>query len=197
MDALMGYQADYGPFAASINCTDLTKGMDDYHLHAGEFFVVGERPDYHGKLRLKRELVCLQMICGQKENIEITEDIISLKRYRKQVIDLVNLVQPGFFRLKTMDMGDYSGIFKNGKLVAVTGERMQLDGFSEVSAVVTHPEYIGKGYAKQLVGHVTNKVLGEDKIAFLHVSASNQRAIRLYENAGYRVRREISFWNFH
>lgn len=193
---LLGYRTDYAPFAAARTSADLSSCMDEYYLYAGEFFVVGEKPSYTGELHLKRELVCLQMVCEQKMSVENSEEIISLTPYRDEVFALVNRVQPGFFRANTIDMGAYHGIFNNGMLVAITGERMRLNGLSEVSAVVTHPEYTGKGYAKQLVNFATNKILSEGNIPFLHVAVSNQRAIRLYEMAGYRARREMSFWNY-
>ncbi|MCX2494739.1 GNAT family N-acetyltransferase [Pedobacter sp. PF22-3] len=77
---------------------------------------------------------------------------------RDDLLKLVNLVQPCYFKNKTADLGSYYGIYKNDQLIAVTGERMKMDGYTELSAIVTHPEYTEKGYAKQLIVHVSNKI---------------------------------------
>jgi predicted GNAT family acetyltransferase len=108
----------------------------------------------------------------------------------------VNLVQPGYFKSKTVLLGDYFGIFKNEMLVAVTGERMKMNHFTEASAIVTHPDHTGKGYAKQLIAYAVNKIADENKIAYLHVAETNTGAIALYLKLGFVTRRKISFWNF-
>ena len=87
------------------------------------------------------------------------------------------------------------GLFINGQLVAVTGERMKMNAFTEVSAVVTHPDHAGKGYAKQLVAYTVNKIFEEGKAPYLHVAQTNTGAIALYEKLGFTIRRKISFWN--
>ena len=92
-------------------------------------------------------------------------------------------------------MGNYFGVIKEGKLVSVTGERMKMNDFTEVSAVVTHPFYTGKGFAKQLVAHTANKIFDENKTPYLHVAETNFDAIRLYEKLGFKTRRRMSFWN--
>ena len=91
-------------------------------------------------------------------------------------------------------MGDYFGIFKNDTLVAVTGERMKMNGFTEISAVVTHPAFTGKGFAKQLIAHTVNKNFEQTIVPYLHVAETNSGAIQLYEKLGLVTRRKISFW---
>lgn len=105
------------------------------------------------------------------------------------------MVQPGYFKKRTYLLGDYYGIFKNSELVAVTGERMEMNKYVEVSAVVTHPNYTGKGYAKQLVAHTVNNIFDKKKVPYLHVAETNTRAIKIYNNLGFQTRRKISFWN--
>ena len=91
-------------------------------------------------------------------------------------------------------MGDYFGIFKKGQLVAVTGERMRMFDYTEISAVVTRPGFMGRGFAKQLVAHTVNKNYVENKTPYLHVVESNVGAINLYLKLGFEIRRKISFW---
>ena len=171
--------------------------MDAYAKLIDNFFIVGDKPDFPKKLLLIKELVCLQMIVERKIDVEIREEIIKLgDAYHKELFDLVNLVQPGYFKSKTMLLGDYYGIFKKGMLVSVAGERMKINDLTEVSAVVTHPDHTGKGYAKQLIGYTVNKIFDNNNLPFLHVTETNTGAIKLYDKLGFVTRRKISFWNF-
>jgi predicted GNAT family acetyltransferase len=161
-----------------------------------QFFIVGEKPVFSKKISLKKELVCLQMILEKRIEINIGEKIIELDDTSAEALSsLVNEVQPGYFKKKTNLMGNYFGVIKEGKLVAAAGERMKMNGFTEVSAVVTHPFYTGKGFAKQLVAHTANKIFDENKTPYLHVAETNFYAIRLYEKLGFKTRRKMSFWD--
>lgn len=44
---------------------------------------------------------------------------------------------------------------QNNRFAAMTGERMKVDGFEEISAVCTHPDFTGRGCAAQLVKYVS------------------------------------------
>jgi len=72
---------------------------------------------------------------------------------------------------------------------------MKMNDFTEVSAIVTHPDHSGRGFARQLTAHTVNRILDQNKIPFLHVAESNTHAIKLYEMLGFKTRRKISFWN--
>ena len=72
---------------------------------------------------------------------------------------------------------------------------MKMNEFTEISAIVTHPEHRGNAYAKQLIKHTTDQVFQENKMPYLHVVESNIHAIQLYEKLGFTTRRKISFWN--
>ena len=160
------------------------------------FFIVGEKPELSNLLKLNKELVCLQMIVYNPIDIAINDPIVKLTDKHIDVLyELVNFVQPGYFKKKTALLGNYYGIFKNDVLVAVTGERMQMNDFVEVSAVVTHSNHTGKGYAKQLVVYTVNEIFKQNKTPYLHVIEDNKGAIQLYEKLGFSTRRKISFWN--
>lgn len=190
------YNPAYCPFGAISNNEQSPDDIATYATIANDFFVVGEQPDLPKGVVLKNELVCDQMITYQPIEMTYTEEIVKLDEPLHQALyDLVNLVQPGYFRIKTPLLGEYYGIFKDGQLVAVTGERMCMDDFTEISAVVTHPEYTGKGLAKQLVAYVSNKIFAEGKTPFLHVAQNNSGAIGLYLKLGYVLRKKMSFWH--
>ncbi len=136
------------------------------------------------------------MIIRERIRMEAGENITRLmQEHTDALYRLVNLVQPGYFKRKTALLGNYFGIFKNGELVAVTGERMIMHEFVEVSAVITRPGHTGKGYAKQLVAHTVNNIFGQKKNPYLHVATSNIEAVGLYEKLGFERRRKISFWS--
>lgn len=192
------YQPNYCPFGGFTDYNATEKGIANYALLTNSFFIIGDRPIFNDKVNLKKVLICNQMLLDKQIDLSISENITKLEaeNQKKDLFDLVNLVQPGYFKSKTSDLGNYYGIYKDDKLVAAAGERMKMDKYTEVSAVVTHPEHTGKGYAKQLVAFTSNKIFNEDKIPYLHVADANIGAINLYEKLGFWTRRKISFWNF-
>jgi predicted GNAT family acetyltransferase len=134
------------------------------------------------------------MICTQQIGLTITATIEELSEADdEEIVTLINLVQPGYYKPGTRQMGDYFGIRQNGRLVAITGERMRMNGLTEISAVVTHPDFTGRKYAQQLVAHVANKNFAAGIIPFLHVAATNERAINIYALLGFVKRRIIDF----
>ena len=191
------YHPEYCPFGAITAADDLAGALQEYSTCCHQFYIVGQKPNVPSSLHLRKQLVCLQMVIDRNISYPASEEIVTIgSDQATELFDLVNLVQPGYFNSKTRLLGKYFGIFKDETLVAVTGERMKMDGFTEVSAVVTHPEYTGRGYAKQLVAHTVNEILKEGKIPFLHVAETNTNAIGLYQKLGFRKRRKMNFWKF-
>jgi GNAT superfamily N-acetyltransferase len=191
------YSPEVCAFGGCIDPMESKGGLDKYSALLENFYVVGEQPKFSNKLVLIKNLVCLQMLLEKPIELEVAEEILELRfqKQKKELFNLVNLVQPGYFQEKTDELGQYFGIYKNGELVAVTGERMKMNKFTEVSAVVTHPDHTGKGYAKQLIKHTCEKIYNEHKTPYLHVAETNIAAIKLYEKLGFTARRKISFWN--
>jgi GNAT superfamily N-acetyltransferase len=188
------YNPKYCPFGGFETPQNISSHIDLYSTLVDDFFIVGNKPPVSNHIEIKKELVCLQMIIEDKVNIEVTEDIIATTN-ENDLFQLINLVQPGYFKEKTNLLGDYFGIYKNEQLIAVTGERMKMNDFTEVSAIVTHPSYVGQGYAKQLISHAVNNIFHQNKIPYLHVLENNIGAIKLYEKLGFKTRRKMSFWN--
>jgi ribosomal protein S18 acetylase RimI-like enzyme len=109
------------------------------------------------------------------------------------VLDLVERTQPGPFAARTIEMGTYLGIRRDGALVAMAGERVNPPGWTEISAVCTDPAYRGQGLAGRLVRAVAAVIRSRGETPFLHASARNTNAIRLYEALGFTVRRSTTF----
>lgn len=190
------YNPDYCPFGGFIKSESTINAVNEYSALAKNFFIVGEKPEIADSLKIAKELVCLQMTIYNKIEQPISAEIVKLtEKHNDELVELVNLVQPGYFKNKTTSLGNYFGIFKDNQLVAITGERMKMNHFTEVSAIITHPDHTGKGYAKQLITHVVNRIFEENKTPYLHVLENNIGAIGLYEKLGFITRRKISFWN--
>jgi predicted GNAT family acetyltransferase len=105
-----------------------------------------------------------------------------------EMMELTALTKPGPFNRRTHELGTYLGIRRDGKLVAMAGERLKVPGYTEVSAVCTHPEHIGQGYARILMTEVMHRIRDRGEKPFLHVREDNVRAITLYKRLGFSQR---------
>ncbi len=110
-----------------------------------------------------------------------------------QMLALTELTKPGPFYEKTIDFGNYIGIFNEDELIAMAGERLQLHGYTEVSAICTKPGYLGKGFASYLLFESAKRIINEGNIPFLHVKTDNTRAIAVYQKLGFEIRTEMFF----
>jgi predicted GNAT family acetyltransferase len=109
-----------------------------------------------------------------------------------EMLELVELTKPGPFLKRTRELGTYLGIREAGRLVAMAGERLKPYGYTEISAVCTHPDYRGRGYASSLVSFLIQRITRRKETPFLHVRAENVDAIRVYEKLGFKTRRTIN-----
>jgi predicted GNAT family acetyltransferase len=107
------------------------------------------------------------------------------------MVELAELTEPGPFRERTIELGPFFGIFQSGRLLAMAGQRTHLPQFVEVSAVCTHPDARGRGYARMLIATVMDEVRQRGKTPFLHSFADNYPAIRVYESLGFTLRRNF------
>jgi ribosomal protein S18 acetylase RimI-like enzyme len=108
-----------------------------------------------------------------------------------EMLELTALTDPGPFRKRTIELGGFLGIRKDGRLAAMAGQRLALPGFTEVSAVCTHPDFRGRGYARALVTVVARKIRERGETPMLHAFSSNASAIRVYEALGFALRRRL------
>ncbi len=108
------------------------------------------------------------------------------------MMQLVELTKPGPFAARTIALGCYIGIRAGGQLVAMAGERMRFPGFTEISAVCTHPDYRHRGYSSALVRALTRSILDRGETPFLHIYSDNSAAGSLYEHLGFSHRRTLT-----
>ncbi len=107
---------------------------------------------------------------------------------RPAMLALTRVAFPVFFRERTAELGQYLGIFSNGQLMAMAGERMAVAGWQEISGVCTHPDFAGRGCARRLMRALLARHRQRGVATFLHVSEENHHARRLYESMGYGMR---------
>ena len=110
------------------------------------------------------------------------------------MLALTRQTNPGPFFPNTIAFGHYEGIFAGNELVAMAGQRMNPTPYAEISAVCTHPDHLGRGYAGQLIQRQARRIIAAGGIPFLHVKSTNTRAISLYEHLGFMARHEMSFY---
>lgn len=110
-----------------------------------------------------------------------------------EMLDLVARTRPGPFLPRTIAMGSYLGIRRDGELVAMAGERLHPPGGTEISAVCTDPRVRGQGLAARLVRAVAEGIVTRGETPFLHAAASNTGAIALYRRIGFGPARPVAF----
>ena len=177
-----------------------TTGFDDLHeqLPQGRkiLYAVPDQITQPNGWEIQHAIKGLQFIYegGYKTEYEFT-NLHSLNAVHvQQMIDLTTLTRPGPFGNRTIEFGYYFGIFENDILVAMTGQRLHVENYTEISAVCTHPEYTGKGYAYLLMQHQIQLILQQGQQPFLHVREDNERAIALYQRLGFVVSRPMNFY---
>jgi ribosomal protein S18 acetylase RimI-like enzyme len=110
-----------------------------------------------------------------------------------EMLDLVARTRPGPFLPRTIELGTYLGIRRDGALIAMAGERLHPPGWTEISAVCTDPAFRGEGLATRLILAVAHGIRERGETPFLHTGAQNTSAIRLYESLGFRLRLRTAF----
>ena len=136
-----------------------------------------------------------QMVCHRFQPF-LQKNIVVTPLEKKNVpsmIDLAWRTKPGPYLERTIEFGPYISIQQDGLIASMAGERMHLDGMTEVSAVCTEPDYLGRGYASHLMSLLCERIIQRGETPFLHVRADNERAIKAYERLGFSIRADVFF----
>ena len=199
-DGVKFYDPKISTFGSFLDESKTLKASNTYLKSTNDFFFVSENQTPivdDANVVLTKKINGCQMVLDKLIDSPITEDIVLLdKSFINEIYDLVWLIMPGYYQKRTFDMGNYYGIFKDRKLISITGQRMQTNHFIEISSVVTHPDFTGKGFARQLITHTTKEIIKENKTPILHTNKGNL-AIPLYEKIGYKVTRDMNWWLYH
>jgi ribosomal protein S18 acetylase RimI-like enzyme len=189
------YPSDIGPLAAFQEPTveaysDLARMIpgNDYAI-----LFLETVPNLPQGWHLLREATIVQMICytvPDKSPLPAVIEPLGPANF-SEMLALASLTEPGPFREHTGRLGDFIGIRVDGRLAAMAGRRLAPTGFSEVSAVCTHPDFRGRGYARSLVMEVARKIHADGRAPFLTSLESNTAAIKIYEETGFSLRRHF------
>ncbi len=138
---------------------------------------------------------CVQMIAADlTPGAADDADVLTLTGAdADEMLALATLTKPGPFRRGTLRLGGFIGVRREGRLIAMAGERMKLDGFTELSGVCTHPDFRGQGLAVRLSRLVVSRILARGEQAFLHAYAEHAATVAFYESLGFRVRARMTY----
>ena len=197
-DTVKFFDAEVSPFAGFSH--DYDRGFEDLHqlLPSGRGILYAT-PGVITKPRgwqLEHEIRGLQFVFDTDHPIAKPsfQPVALQDEHVNQMVELAKLTKPGPFGQRTIAFGHYFGIFEGDQLIAMAGQRLHVHQYSEISAVCTHPEHLGKGYAAALMLHQLDLILSHGQIPILHVREDNHRAITLYERLGFQLRGPMNFY---
>jgi ribosomal protein S18 acetylase RimI-like enzyme len=187
------YPPDIAPFAGVKSLDDQSATQLADLVDEGESVLfVGPVPPLSSMWSTEPVVFIAQLTCESHLKVNDGPRITQLSQeHLADMLALTALVYPHYFRPRTIEMGRYFGIYDGNKLAAMAGERMRFGDYQELSAICTHPDYTGRGFAQRLTASLTNDILDSSRAPFLHVSYQNTRAKSLYERMGYRFRADI------
>lgn len=193
-DGVVRIDPRYGPFAACAS--GRTGALARVLGEAGEeiWLVEPELVEPPAGTVVLRTAPLLQMVADGPLPQVGNDDGIAMLRENDagEMAAIASATAPGPWSTLTHRYGTYYGIRREGRLIAMAGERFKpADGFAELSGVCTYPEFRGQGLARRLILRVMAGFAARGETPFLHTYAANAGAIALYETLGYRARRDL------
>ena len=194
-DLAKRYPFDVAPFAATLD-----QSPESYHSLARLLGPEGTAaiplatiPVLPDGWTVVRSVYSAQMVWNTQTPLPVEHSSEELSSsHVDEMLALVELTKPGPFSKRTPELGSYLGIREAGQLVAMAGERLKPYGYTEISAVCTHPDYRGRGYASSLVSILIQRITKRNEIPFLHVRTEDVDAIGVYEKLGFKTKRNIN-----
>lgn len=194
-ELVVRFAPDVAPFAAMIDTSvasfDALCGL--VRKHGPAALVTIDKLEIPSVFSIVRHVTLLQMV-WHGESSAAPSALDELRLAEREVPDMLALTaatQPGPFAPRTVELGDYFGIRRQGTLVAMAGERKKIDGYTEISAVCVDPAFRGQRLANGLIKVLIAAIRARGETPFLHVLASNHGAIALYRTLGFVERREM------
>lgn len=191
------FQEEIAPFVGLKECNEKSfKALFNLLHGRTAVLITAEKAAIPTYLEIVHQTTILQMICNDVKHLPVNKlNIVPLEKDDvPQMIALTQLTRPGPFLARTIEFGNYTGIYKGDQLVAMAGQRMQPYEYVEISAVCTHPDHLGNGYGTALISNQVNSILAKGSTPFLHVRQDNQNAIKLYRHLGFDIREEMNLY---
>jgi ribosomal protein S18 acetylase RimI-like enzyme len=182
------YPADMSPFMALPDQAGDADWADIAVLADGQITLSGLQGEPPAGWEVMNRIPLLQFVDDGIAAAPDEEAVLLGPSDVPEMLALAEATKPGPFLPRTIDMGTYLGIRRDGRLIAMAGERMHPPGFTEISGVCTDPESRGQRLGTRLLLAVAAGIRERGETPFLHVLASNTGAVRLYEHLGFRLR---------
>lgn len=184
-------QPDYGVFAAAADTSERSRTALNYLDIGSDGLWCLEKETVEpppGMLVVHHSARCVQMVT---DHVVAPKPDFEVQRLVDEdgpaMLALARKTEPGPFFEHTHRMGDFIGIKAKDLLIAMAGERLRPEGYTEVSGVCTHPDFRGRGFASGLMRIVAARILARGEVPFLHCYSDNG-AIGLYERLGFKIR---------
>lgn len=187
------FSEDISPFAAAVNASPEAVAALGALAHGDDDMSLLERapPPPPPGVMLKMSAAGVQMVLTTlTPGADVVFDHLG-DADAPDMLALATLTKPGPFRARTHKLGRFIGVRENGQLIAMAGERLQMDEFVEVSGICTHPDHRGRGLAAALTRIVAARIVEEGHTPFLHAYASNTGAISVYRKLGFAHRCDV------
>jgi predicted GNAT family acetyltransferase len=153
--------------------------------------------DLDAKWKVRNDNALLQMVF-EKPSFNLPQDASIRALAAADVPDMLALTQlakPGPFLENTIAFGGYFGFFVEGRLVSMAGTRLAAGPYTEVSAVCTHPDFVGQGLAQRVLPYVLNYIQQQGQIPYLQLYPDNLPAYRLYQRLGFVDRANLRVYS--
>jgi GNAT superfamily N-acetyltransferase len=191
------FPSTIAPFIGLPNwsATQQQKILDQTPPDRNWFVIYGQPITFTDAFKIIFSIPLYQLTCNTLSiSKKYAETMLPLgSQHIEEMIALTSLTKPGPFSQRTIEFGNYHGIFKDDKLVAMGGERMHLNGYTEISAICTHPDFQGRGFGAQIVHFLSDQIIAKGQIPFLHARIDNVTALNVYKRMGYVTRAEMYF----
>ena len=170
------------PDRAHPDFTDLAALCDPEE----RFYTDGWSGPVPGGWQLEFETTMFKMVWNapMPASDEAPEALPMGPEHAEAALELALLTKPGPFGLRTIELGEYFGLFEDGRLMAMAGERLHAGTLREISGVCTHPDFQGRGHARRLMTKLLRREMERGEMPFLHVASANP-ARALYARMGF------------
>jgi len=187
------FQVEVAPFGALADTSPASFDalLELVRQHGPVALSTVDKIEPPGDFSVIRQAALLQMIWQGKPSAAVAEHARLDVRDVPDMIALTDATQPGPFGPRTIELGNYFGVRDRSRLVAMAGERLKVDGYTEISAVCVDPSFRGRGLAASLIKRLIAAIRERDETPFLHVLTSNHGAIGIYRALGFIERREM------